>query len=125
VIQLAWLSKKSPNVAQSSTNSESKDDQETTIFANEYKEYLQLKAAQHASSSAAVAPTGNSKVCLSHSPPLGCVLDSGASDHVTGNSSIFFLNSLHLNIHIISPLLMGLKFKLQMLDKFHLFLHSL
>ena len=80
---------KSLNVDQSSTNSESKDDQETTIYANEYKEYLQLKAAHHASSSAIVAHTSNSKVCLSHSTPLGWVLDSGALDHVIGNSSIF------------------------------------
>ena len=80
---------KSANVAQSSTNSESKVDQVTTISANEYKEYLQLKAAQHTTSSAIVAHTGNSTVCLSHSTPSRWVLDSGGSDHVTGNSSIF------------------------------------
>ncbi|KAK2418425.1 putative mitochondrial protein [Trifolium repens] len=80
---------KTANVAQSSQGSESKSEYETTFSGNEYKEYLQLKAAQHATSSTTIAHTGNSMVCLSHSTPTGWVLDSGASDHVTGNSSLF------------------------------------
>ncbi|GAU10216.1 hypothetical protein TSUD_420220, partial [Trifolium subterraneum] len=80
---------KTANVAQSSHDSESKSEFENTFSGNEYKEYLQLKAAQHATSSATMAHTGNSTVCLSHSTPNGWALDSGASDHVTGNSSLF------------------------------------
>ncbi|PNY13664.1 receptor-like protein kinase [Trifolium pratense] len=77
------------NVAQSSQDYESKSQFETTFSDNEYKEYLQTKATQHPTSSATMAHTGNSTVCLLHSTPTQWVLDSGASDHVTGNSSFF------------------------------------
>nr|KYP49834.1 hypothetical protein KK1_028429 [Cajanus cajan] len=69
---------------------ESKGNHLISLFTDDYKEYLQLKAAQQASSSVTVAHTGNSIVCLSHSTSIGpWVLDSGASDHLTGNVSLF------------------------------------
>lgn len=48
-----------------------------------------MKAAQQAISSTSIARTGNSMVCLSHATSIGWVMDSGASDHVTGNASLF------------------------------------
>ncbi|XP_050894398.1 uncharacterized protein LOC127101108 [Lathyrus oleraceus] len=74
---------KTSNVAQTSTNLESKGELETTFYADEYKEYLKLKVAQYVTSSTIIAHTRNSTVCLSHSTPTGWVTDSGASDHVT------------------------------------------
>lgn len=82
---------KTANVAQSMESKVESDGAKNHSFsADEYKEYLQLKGAQRSSSSATVAQTGNSTVCYSHSTPVGSwVLDSGASDHLTGNPSFF------------------------------------
>ncbi|XP_029127409.1 uncharacterized protein LOC114915976 [Cajanus cajan] len=77
-------------VAQSPTSAlevkiEPKSNHPITLSADDYKEYLQLKATKQAPSSITVAHTGNSTVCLSHSTSIGpWVLDSGASDHLTG-----------------------------------------
>lgn len=76
---------KSVNVAQSIDNGNSKNN---VISDEEYKSYLQFKASQ-ASSSATVAHTGNSTVCLSQSSSVGpWILESGASNHVAGNPSL-------------------------------------
>ncbi|CAH9069278.1 unnamed protein product [Cuscuta europaea] len=56
---------------------------QNVLSDDEYKEYLQLKAAQH--SSAAINFTGNSTACLSQSGPAkSWIIDSGASDHIAG-----------------------------------------
>ncbi|CAH9114384.1 unnamed protein product [Cuscuta europaea] len=61
---------------------------QNVLSDDEYKEYLQLKAAQH--SSATVNFTGNSTACLSQSGPAkSWIIDSGASDHIAGNPSLF------------------------------------
>lgn len=49
-----------------------------------------MKAAQQATSSATIACTVNCMVCLSHATPIGWVMDSGASDHVINNVSLFY-----------------------------------
>nr|KYP45103.1 Retrovirus-related Pol polyprotein from transposon TNT 1-94 [Cajanus cajan] len=81
---------------------ESKGNHPISLSTDDYKEYLQLKAAQQASSSVTVAHTSNSTVCLSHSTSIGpWVLDSGASDHLTGNVSLFHsLSSPKTSHHI-------------------------
>nr|KYP52187.1 Retrovirus-related Pol polyprotein from transposon TNT 1-94 [Cajanus cajan] len=86
---------KTAKVAQSLTSAlevkiEPKSNYPITLSADDYKEYLQLKATKQAPSSITVAHTGNSTVCLSHSTSIGpWVLDSGASDHLTSNVSLF------------------------------------
>ncbi|XP_073221256.1 uncharacterized protein [Cicer arietinum] len=60
-----------------------------------YEDFLRwVQSHPNSSSPTSVAHTGNSFVYLSHSSSLGpWVLDSGASDHVTGNKGIFSLFS--------------------------------
>lgn len=68
--------------------------QNSLFPSSEYKEFLRFKTAQQASSSSAtatVAHTGNSTVCLSHFQSLGpWILDSGPSDHISGNLSLLY-----------------------------------
>nr|KYP40247.1 Retrovirus-related Pol polyprotein from transposon TNT 1-94 [Cajanus cajan] len=69
---------------------ESEGNHPISLSIDDYKEYLPLKAAQQASSSVSIAHTGNSTVYLSHSTSIGpWALDSGASDYLTGNVSLF------------------------------------
>lgn len=57
-----------------------------------YEDFLKWCQNNQTSGSTAsvVAHTGNSSVCFSQSTPIGpWVLDSGVSDHVTGNKGLF------------------------------------
>ena len=56
---------------------------------SEYDDYLRYQAGKSASV-AFVAQTGNVSVCLTHTFSLGpLILDSGASDHISGNKDLF------------------------------------
>ncbi|XP_058781179.1 uncharacterized protein LOC131655309 [Vicia villosa] len=60
-------------------------------FTPNYDDFLRwYQNYQNSYSTASVAHTGNSSACLSQSSSLGpWVLDSGVSDHVTGNKNLF------------------------------------
>ena len=58
------------------------------LMLNEYKEYIHLTQAAKSASISCIAQTGNASACLSYSSSRW-ILDSGASDHLSGNKDIF------------------------------------
>ena len=66
---------------------------------NEYDNYLRYQAAK----SASVAQTDNAFACLTHISSLGpWILDSDASDHISGNNDIFLFYYYYL-LYLLLP----------------------
>ncbi|RVW54229.1 Retrovirus-related Pol polyprotein from transposon TNT 1-94 [Vitis vinifera] len=73
----------SPQPPSSSTS------QGISLTDSEYDDYLRYQATKSAFV-ASVAQTGNASACLTHTSSLGpWNLDSGASDHISGNKNLF------------------------------------
>ena len=72
----------------SSVSGSSSTPQGVILTPSEYEEYLRHTQAAKSSSIASVAQTGNVSACLSHSS-APWILDTGASDHISGNKDLF------------------------------------
>ncbi|RVW57754.1 hypothetical protein CK203_114123 [Vitis vinifera] len=74
-----------PQLPQSPSSSTS---QGISLTDSEYDDYLRYQATKSASVTS-VAQTGNASACLIHTSSLEpCILDSGASDHISGNKDL-------------------------------------
>lgn len=75
-------------VVDSAKKDESLQENKFVVSNDEYKEFLNFKAAS-SDVAALELQSGNSSVCFSHSlPSSSWILDSGASDHIAGNPSL-------------------------------------
>ena len=72
----------------SSVSGSSSTPQGVILTPSEYEEYLHLTQAAKSSSIASVAQTGNVSTCLTHSS-APWILDTGASDRISGNKDLF------------------------------------
>ncbi|RVW93037.1 Retrovirus-related Pol polyprotein from transposon RE1 [Vitis vinifera] len=80
-----------------SDSAASSTSQSITLTGSDYDAYLRYQAATSASI-ASIAQTGNVSVCFTQSPSLGpWILDSGASDHISGIGLTHPLPSLPLH----------------------------
>ena len=72
----------------SSVSGSSSTPQGVILTPSEYEEYLRHTQATKSSSIASVVQTGNVSTCLTHSS-TPWILDTGASDHISGNKDLF------------------------------------
>ena len=71
-----------------SVSGSSSTPQGVILTPSEYEEYLRFTQAAKSFSITSVAQTGNVSTCLTHSS-ASWILDTGASDHISGNKDLF------------------------------------
>jgi len=78
--------------------------QSLKFFYEEYQEYLKLKYEKSSNQAKSSSVPGVSTVCISQSMegPSPWILDSGASDHISGNKSSFSSISFAKTPHFVT-----------------------